>query len=495
MNDKEFEEFFKSLDNSENSDSEKKNSADDEFVFSNFFEDNTTRNKDSEQSRPSLSFSEDDDFAPPPPSADDDDEPFAPPPSADEEEKEHPQPQAKEPAAEKLFGGLFAKKEEKQKKEKLTPEPEEPDEPEESDEQEYDPKAKEKRKRKVLMNWLTTIIWVSCVLAVSVFIAYFALSSINDLVGFSKQSHEAEVIIPEGATLGEIANILKDNGIIDEPFTFEVYARVKKMQNRLYAGTYTLNSNLGYDQIFLQLRSKELERKTVTLTFYEGMTASQIAKKLEENGVCGYDEFMEVVDTASFDYEFESMMGTSEYIYHKWEGYLFPDTYEIYPDATRENIVSVVEKMLKNFEVKTAELRQEAAKQEKDWRELVILASIVEKEGQKAEELPVISAVFQNRLADGMKLESCATVQYVLPEHKEVLSYEDIAVESPYNTYLYEGLTPGPIGNPGLLALKAALQPADSEYYFFVARADGSHYFARTYAEHEANIQKSNSEG
>ena len=136
------------------------------------------------------------------------------------------------------------------------------------------------------------------------------------------------MIIPEGATLGEIANILKDNGIIDEPFTFEVYARVKKMQNRLYAGTYTLNSNLGYDQIFLQLRSKELERKTVTLTFYEGMTATQIAKKLEENGVCGYDEFMEVVNTASFDYEFESMMGTSEYIYHKWEGYLFPDTYE-----------------------------------------------------------------------------------------------------------------------------------------------------------------------
>ena len=340
MNDKEFEEFFKSLDNSENSDSEKKNSADDEFVFSNFFEDNTTRNKDSEQSRPSLSFSEDDDFAPPPPSADDDDEPFAPPPSADEEDKEHPQPQAKEPAAEKLFGGLFAKKEEKQKKEKLTPEPEEPDEPEESDEQEYDPKAKEKRKKKVLMNWLTTIIWVSCVLAVSVFIAYFALSSINDLVGFSKQSHEAEVIIPEGATLGEIANILKDNGIIDEPFTFEVYARVKKMQNRLYAGTYTLNSNLGYDQIFLQLRSKELERKTVTLTFYEGMTASQIAKKLEENGVCGYDEFMEVVDTASFDYEFESMMGTSEYIYYKWEGYLFPDTYEFYLDTKPRSVLA-----------------------------------------------------------------------------------------------------------------------------------------------------------
>lgn len=201
MNDKEFEEFFKSLDNSENSDSEKKNSADDEFVFSDFFEDNTTRNKDSEQSRPSLNFSEDDDFAPPPPSADDDDEPFAPPPSADEEEKEHPQPQAKEPAAEKLFGGLFAKKEEKQKKEKLTPEPEEPDEPEESDEQEYDPKAKEKRKKKVLMNWLTTIIWVSCVLAVSVFIAYFALSSINDLVGFSKQSHEAEAPVDCAVTL------------------------------------------------------------------------------------------------------------------------------------------------------------------------------------------------------------------------------------------------------------------------------------------------------
>lgn len=495
MNDKEFEEFFKSLDNSENSDSEKKNSADDEFVFSNFFEDNTTRNKDSEQSRPSLSFSEDDDFAPPPPSADDDDEPFAPPPSADEEEKEHPQPQTKEPAAEKLFGGLFAKKEEKQKKEKLTPEPEEPDEPEESDEQEYDPKAKEKRKKKVLMNWLTTIIWVSCVLAVSVFIAYFALSSINDLVGFSKQSHEAEVIIPEGATLGEIANILKDNGIIDEPFTFEVYARVKKMQNRLYAGTYTLNSNLGYDQIFLQLRSKELERKTVTLTFYEGMTASQIAKKLEENGVCGYDEFMEVVNAASFDYEFESMMGTSEYIYHKWEGYLFPDTYEFYLDTKPR---SVLAKFVDNFNNKITSTYYERMQElGMSLDEVITLASVIQSEAANVDDMRGVSAVFHNRLEDGSGLpylQSDVTYFYYRDEIEPHIGDDealDEAYHTSYDTYYKKGLPVGPVCNPGTNAIEAALNPDMENHgqdYYFLADSAGNFYWAKTHAEHEANM-------
>lgn len=490
MNDKEFEEFFKSLDSSENSGSAKKDSADDEFMFSSFFEDNTTRNKDSEQSRPALHFSEDDDdFAPPPPSADDDDEPFAPPPSADEEEEE--QPQEKEPVGEKLFGGLFAKKEEK-KHEEPAPEPEEPDEP---DEPEYDPKAKEKRKRKIIANWLTTIIWVSCVLAVSVFIAYFALSSINDLVGFSKESHEAEITIPEGATLGEIANILKDNGIIDEPFAFEVYAHVKKMQNRLYAGTYTLNSNLGYDQIFLQLRSKELERKTVTITFYEGMTASQIAKKLEENGVCGYDEFMEVVDTASFDYEFESMMGTSEYIYHKWEGYLFPDTYEFYLDTKPR---SVLAKFVDNFNNKiTASYYERMQELGMSLDEVITLASVIQSEAATVDDMRGVSAVFHNRLEEGSGLpylQSDVTYFYYRDEIEPYIGDDealDEAYHTSYDTYYKRGLPVGPVSNPGANAIEAALNPDMENHgqdYYFLADSAGNFYWAKTHAEHEANM-------
>lgn len=498
MNDKEFEEFFKSLDNSENPASAKKDSADDEFVFSSFFEDNTTKNKgaNNSESRPSLRFSEDDDedFAPPPPTADDDDdEAFAPPPAADDDEEEpEPVKKEKEPAAEKLFGGLFAKKEKEQKREEPVSEPEEPEEP---DEPEYDPKAKEKRRRKVLMNWLTTIIWVSCVLAASVFIAYFALSSINDLVGFSKQSHEAEVVIPEGATLGEIADILKDNGIIDEPFTFEVYAHVKKMQDRLDAGTFTLNSNLGYDQIFQALRKKSADQQTVTLTFYEGMTATQIAKKLEENGVCGYDEFMEVVDTASFEYEFESMMGTNEYIYHKWEGYLFPDTYEFYLNTKPR---SVLAKFVDNFNNKIISSYYERMQElGMSLDEVITLASVIQSEAATVDDMRGVSAVFHNRLEEGSGLpylQSDVTYFYYRDEIEPYVGSDealDEAYHTSYDTYYKKGLPVGPVSNPGINAIEAALYPDMDNHgqdYYFLADSAGNFYWAKTHDEHEANM-------
>lgn len=496
MNDKEFEEFFKSLENNQNKNSAKDEPADDEFVFSSFFEDRTTANKKKEHAEGGAApdFSDDEDFAPPPPAADDDDgsAAFPPPPSADEEEQPEPPKNEEEPPAEKLFGGIFSKKEEKAKKAEPAPQPEEEEEP---DEQEYDPKEKEKRKRKIITNWLTTIIWVSCVLAASVFIAYFALSSINDLVGFSKQSHEAEVTIPEGATLGEIADILKDNGIIDEPFAFEVYARVKKMQNRLYAGTYTLNSNLGYDQIFLQLRSKELERKTVTLTFYEGMTASQIAKKLEENGVCGYDEFMEVVDTASFDYEFESMMGTSEYIYHKWEGYLFPDTYEFFLDMKPR---SVLAKFVDNFNNKiTSSYYERMQELGMSLDEVITLASVIQSEAADVDDMRGVSAVFHNRLEDGSGLpylQSDVTYFYYRDEIEPYVGSDetlDEAYHTSYDTYYKKGLPVGPVCNPGTHAIEAALNPDMENHgqdYYFLADSSGKFYWAKTHAEHEANM-------
>ena len=312
-----------------------------------------------------------------------------------------------------------------------------------------------------------------------------------EVSGLFRSSEPVAVHIEKGSSAAAVADSLKEAGVIGNTYVFRFYLRSHPASFQY--GTFSLTPRSGYDAVIQELESGAVQRDSETLTVTEGSSVPEIADQLVKLGLGSREEVLDVMENEPFAFDF--LPEKAEGALYRLEGYLFPDTYEIYPDATRENIVSVVEKMLRNFEVKTAELRREAAAQEKDWRELVILASIVEKEGQKAEELPVISAVFQNRLADGMKLESCATVQYVLPEHKEVLSYEDIAVESPYNTYLYEGLTPGPIGNPGLLALKAALQPADSDYYFFVARADGSHYFARTYAEHEANIQKSNSEG
>jgi UPF0755 protein len=195
------------------------------------------------------------------------------------------------------------------------------------------------------------------------------------------------------------------------------------------------------------------------------------------------EEIKQIINTYYFDFPLLSQMPTNtEY---RLEGYLFPDTYQVYQEASAENIVSIIQRMLDNFQSKTADLQAQAD----NWNEIIILASIIEREGQKAEELPLVSSVFHNRINQGIKLESCATVQYILEERKPILSWADTEIDNPYNTYMYQGLTPGPIANPGLAAIEAAMNPATSDYLFFVAKNDGSHLFGRTYQEHLNNIE------
>ena len=471
MSNKEFEDFFKDLEPKDNSPAED-SAEDSEFVFSSFFEDNTSARRESEPEEPvrpsgreDESSFENDIFAPPPPEEDEEDENGAFSPVSEEEPYIEPAPEI----------------------------------PEEDKRPKRNPSSKKKKRANTIYNSLITVIWVSVVLAVSVFIASFALSSINDLVGFSKESREYEIVIPEGATLGEIADILKEKGVIDEPFAFEVYARVKNMQERLAPGTYTLNSNLGYDQIFQVLRKRDTAKETISLTFYEGMTVSEIAKKLDENGVCGYDEFMAAVDTETFEYEFESMMGTNEYIYHKWEGYLFPDTYEFYLNTSPR---SVMAKFIDNFNSKIiAEYYERMQELGMSLDEVITMASVIRSEAAKKEDMELVSSVFHNRLASGSGLpylQSDVTYFYYRDEIEPYVSDDeelDNAYHTSYDTYYKKGLPVGPICNPGITAIEAALYPENSNYYYFVTDADGNFYFASTMAEHEANIVKAGRAG
>lgn len=495
MNDKEFEEFFKELERNTPPKEDDLQKDDEEFVFSSFFEDKTTNKKTEEKPKQlvALSFeSNNDGFIPPPP--DDDEKESSAEMSLDKDEADVPR-QKKESSANKPLSGIFAKKEEKKAKEQPAPKPKQSFESLEEEEPEVSEQARHKRKMKILQNWLVTIIWVSGVLAASVFIAYFALSSINDLVGFSKPSYETQVVIPEGASLGEIADILKDSGIIDEPFTFEVYAHVKNVQHKLDAGTFTLNSNLGYDQIFRAMRKKDDALQTVTLTFYEGMTATQIAKRLDENGVCGYDEFMEAVDTESFDYEFESMMGTSEYIYHKWEGYLFPDTYEFYLDSKPR---SVLAKFIDNFNNKiTAAYYERMQELGISLDEVISLASVIQSEAATKDDMCGVSAVFHNRLENGSGLpylQSDVTYFYYRDEIEPYIGEDealDEAYHTSYDTYYKKGIPVGPISNPGVTAIEAALYPDMANHgsdYYFLADSNGTFYWAKNHDEHEANM-------
>ncbi len=461
MNNKEFEDFFKDLDPEDVSPAENAD-EDGEFVFSSFFGDNTSASKRSREQKPEAYEREEESsfernvFAPPPPEEDNEENVFAPRKEIREAEQER------------------LEEEEPPRKQRG--------------------KKKENNKRKALYNSLVTLIWVSAVLAMSIFIASFALSSINDLVGFSKESKEYEVVIPEGATLGDIADILKEKGIIDEPFAFEVYARVKNMEEKLAAGTYTLNSNLGYDQIFQLLSKKDTAKETISLTFYEGMTVSEIAAKLDENGVCDYDEFMAAADTEVFEYEFESMMGTSEYIYHKWEGYLFPDTYEFYLNASPR---SVMAKFIDNFNSKiTAQYYERMQELGMTLEEVITMASVIQSEAATQEDMNLVSSVFHNRLESGSGLpylQSDVTYFYYRDEIEPYVSDNeelDNAYHTSYDTYYKTGLPVGPICNPGINAINAALYPEESNYYYFVTDVEGNFYYASTLAEHEANIAR-----
>ena len=456
MSNKEFEDFFKELYQNEKV-APKKNEEEDDIVFSSFFEDATTSSKKSSV-KEEFAF-EDETFAPPPP-------------EEDEATVAKKEPVLQEPKVQKKAEPA------KQKEAKKTS---------------LSASQKKKKRLNTAYNWLLTIVWVSAVLAVSVFIASFALSSINDLVGFSKESKEIEITIPEGYGLSEISELLKEKGVIDEPFTFEVYARIKEMDKRLAPGTYTLNSNLGYDQIFQLLKTKEVAKNVVTVNFYEGMKLTEIAKRLEENGVCGYDEFIEAAKTESFEYEFETMMGTSEYIYYKWEGYLFPDTYEFYTNSTPR---SVIAKFIDNFNKKiTSEYYLRMQELGLSLEELVTLASVIQSEAAYMEDMEKVSSAFHNRLEPNSGLPYLQSdVTWFYYEQEIEPNVEDETLSDSYLSAYYTypnyrvGLPVGPICNPGMNAIKAALYPADTNYYFFVTDKYGKFYYGSTQAEHDYNV-------
>ncbi len=450
MNNKEFEDFFKDLDPNDIPVVDDEDDGED-FAFSSFFEDETS--------------------------------------SVKKEEKIEQEPETVAPAKKEL---VFEEETAEPEEEDVFPDPD----PEPMKKKTPSAKSKKtsvknkKKKYNTIYNWLITVVWVSAVLAVSVFIASFALSSINDLVGFSKESKEVQITIPEGYDLSEIAELLKDNGVIDEPFTFEVYARVKDMDQKLDSGTFTLNSNLGYDQIFQILKRKEAAKNVVSVTFYEGMRLSDIAKRLEENGVCGYDEFMEAVKTEVFEYEFESMMGTSEYIYYKWEGYLFPDTYEFFTDSSPR---SVMAKFIDNFNSKISGYYDRMQELGMGLDEVITLASVIQSEAAYREDMEKVSSAFHNRLAEGSGLpylQSDVTWFYYEQEIMPFVEDQELSdtYHTSYDTYYKRGLPVGPICNPGINAIEAALYPANTDYYYFVTDKEGKFYYASTLAEHEANI-------
>ncbi len=295
----------------------------------------------------------------------------------------------------------------------------------------------------------------------------FALSMILFLPGYSGE--RKEIVIEPGMGAKDVAKLLTDKGIIPNPYLFRLAAKLYGKERKIKAGKYILRKDMSLFEILKTIVEGKGVLEAVTIP--EGLTSSQIADIFLKKGIIkDKEKFLKIVKEKNL------------------EGYLFPDTYYVQEDYGEKRVIDM---MVKRFEEKLPKDFQERAKKlglsEKD---VIILASLVEKEAKYQEDRPKIASVFLNRLKKGMKLESCATIQYILGNPKPNLSYEDLKIKSPYNTYLHKGLPPGPICNPGEASIMAVLYPAKTDYLYFVAGKDGRHLFAKTYKEHLKNKRK-----
>ncbi len=302
--------------------------------------------------------------------------------------------------------------------------------------------------------------------------------------------------VQPGESLTSIARRLEEQGLITDAKLFRRYLRYAHLDTGVQAGEFRLSPAMTMMEIASRLQRGYAPG--VLITVPEGWRAGQIADMLTKAGIMDGRAFLQMVEEGAAaarrlgDYGFLADLPPDASL----EGYLFPDTYEL-PDPARPE--DLLRRMLDNFDRQVAPLLDAAPHPDGlNAHEVLTLASIVEREAVIPEERPLIAGVYLNRLRKGMRLEADPTVQYAMGYQvatgqwwKTPVSLEEYsAVDSPYNTYLHAGLPPGPICNPGVEAIRAVLQPAESPYLYFVARGDGSHVFARTYEEHVQNVRQ-----
>ncbi|MDR2399906.1 MAG: endolytic transglycosylase MltG [Endomicrobium sp.] len=287
-------------------------------------------------------------------------------------------------------------------------------------------------------------------------------------LGFmSASGNKTMFMVEKGEKFSTVASRLENQRLILSKKIFLFFVKLTNSQGKLKAGTYELSGKEGIFKILKKLKSDS--SNFIRITIPEGSNIKQIANIISNKVKIDKEKFIKVVTEKNL------------------EGYLMPETYFISPGISEEELIDI---MHNEFDKK---ITQDMYKRAKDigipFKDIIIMASIIEKEAVKPEERSIVSAVFYNRLKKKMMLQSCATVLYAMGVVKEKLSLEDTKFKSPYNTYLHFGLPPGPISNPGIESIRAALYPADSGLLYFVSNGDGTHLFAKTFDEHIKNKQ------
>lgn len=341
------------------------------------------------------------------------------------------------------------------------------------------------------------IIYMVLVLVVSVFISIFAIRVGNDVFAFVKSDEQIDVTIPEDATTSDIADILYDSGIIKYPSIFKLYASLKHEKGDYLAGSYTVSPSLSYDKLRGSFK-KQVETGTCWITIPEGYTTDEIIDLMVENGIGERDAYIDVINNYDFDYWFIDELesnGIPEERAYRLDGYLFPDSYQFYKASSE---ATVINRLLARFEeVFVEDYKTRASQLGYSVDQILTIASMVEKEASSSADFMNVSSVFHNRLNDPYnfaRLQSDATTVYAIQvatgQRPKDIKPEDNNFESPYNTYLNNGLPPGPITNPSASAIRYALYPANTNYKFFISANNGVTYFAATEGEHNANIEK-----
>ncbi|HNV97329.1 MAG TPA: endolytic transglycosylase MltG [bacterium] len=296
-----------------------------------------------------------------------------------------------------------------------------------------------------------------------------------------------EFEIQSGKSSYEISQNLESSRLIKNAFFFDIYMKFSGKYKNILPGKFELSDSMNARQISNKITKKRsgVSFDEEQIKIIEGWNLKQIGKYLIDNGFCTNDEWKNLSNSNDYDYDFIKQKPKNTDL----EGYLFPDTYRVYKDAT---CYDVINKLLKNFDNKlTQQMRNDIKNQGKSINEIISMASIVEKEVRSVDDMRIVSGIFWDRIKYGQALESCATLAYIIGENKAQYSYEDTRIKSIYNTYINKGLPPGPISNPGINAITSAIYPEMSEYnYFLTDLKTGNTIFSKTFEEHTKNKAK-----
>jgi UPF0755 protein len=312
----------------------------------------------------------------------------------------------------------------------------------------------------------------------------------------SSESVAVTFSVPKGATTRDVGERLEEENLISGSFLFVLYSFYEGANGKIQAGDYQLDKKMSMAEILETLTSGKVTRSTKRVTIVEGAKNSQVKDQLVKAGLMTESQF-EAAIKADHDFKFNPFADSVEY-----EGFLFPDTYQFDITWTPNQII---ERMLENFESKiTMQMLGDMMTKNLSIDEVVTLASIVEREVGRASsvtidanvsatmqrEREIVASVFYNRLEVGMPLQSDATVNYVTGKSDRQALFSDLEIDSPYNTYMYKGLPPGPISNPGIEAIRATIYPADTNFVYFLNDKSGVAYFATTIEQHNSNRAK-----